>query len=427
MTTGQRVILALLALCVLAAVATGGTIYYRLSYFWALLFFGAWLWSVLSLRGIEFHRSARTLRAQVGQIFEERFEIQNDSSIPRLWVEIRDESKLPGSEGSRVITMIGRRQGRSYLARTRIVKRGVFPLGPTYLNSGDVFGIFPRQKRFNSGDSLLVYPMMVDIQSFPTPPGLLPGGEALRRRTHQITPNAAGIREYYPGDPLNRIHWMSTARRRRLMVKEFELDPLADIWIFLDSARNVQAEIPQPEQDYSLADFWQTIEKIALPPSTEEYGVSVAASLVRSFLRRGRAVGLVSAGQHLTLLSPDRGGRQLGKILEALALLRAQGEIPLRGLVETQVKHMTRGSTVIIITPSVLPQIALVVDYLIQRGLRPIVVLIDASTFGGVTGTEGLVGGIRAIGVPVRVVANGIEIGSALAQDGYKKPHIGRL
>jgi uncharacterized protein (DUF58 family) len=67
--------------------------------------------------------------------------------------------------------------------------------------------------------------MMFNIHSFPLPSGLLSGGEALRRRTHQITPNAAGVRDYAPGDPLNRIHWISTARRRRLMVKEFELDP----------------------------------------------------------------------------------------------------------------------------------------------------------------------------------------------------------
>ena len=37
----------------------------------------------------------------------------------------------------------------------------------------------------------LVYPMMSEVTSFPNPPGLLPGGEALRRRTHQVTANAS--------------------------------------------------------------------------------------------------------------------------------------------------------------------------------------------------------------------------------------------
>jgi uncharacterized protein (DUF58 family) len=413
--TGQRVVFALFLLSLIAGVATGGKIYYRLSVFWAILFFGSWLWANLMLRGLYFQRSARTNRAQVGQIFEERFEVQNTNLVPRLWVEIRDESSIPGSDGTRVLTMVEGRQGRSYLARTRLVQRGVFPLGPTILASGDVFGLFPVTRSYSAKDTLLVYPMMVEVRTLPNPPGLLPGGEALRRRTHQITPNASGVRDYYPGDPMNRIHWTSTARRNRLMVKEFELDPMADVWIFLDAYAGVQAALPKPPLDSQVGDFWKQTPTIPIMPSTEEYGVSAAASLVRAYLRRGRAVGLVAAGQQLTLMPPDRGGRQLGKILEALALLRAQGDLPLLGLVETQVKHMSRGSTVILTTPSVHHDISLSIDYLLQRGLRPVAVLLDASSFGGIAGTDRLSAEIRTLGVPVRVIKNGVNLEIALS------------
>ena len=418
MTTGQKVVLVLLALCLLAGLATGGRLYYRLSIFWAVLFFGSWLWSLFSLRGLQFKRSARTLRAQVGQIFEERFEVQNLNRFPRLWIEIRDLSTLPGTDGSRVLMMIRGRQGRSYLARVRLVRRGVFPLGPTVLATGDLFGLFPTEQAVEEKDSLLVYPMMVDIRGFPNPPGLLPGGEALRRRTHQVTPNAAGVREYVTGDPLNRIHWLSTARRGRLIVKEFELDPLADVWIFLDAAANIQASLPQAEPDTFARDFWSHSGKIPLPPSTEEYGVSIAASLVRDYLRRGRAVGLACAGQHVTLISPDRGGRQLGKILEALALTTANGKLPLRALIETQVKHMVRGSTVVLITSSSSREVALIGDFLLQRGLKPIVVLLDALTFGGPPGVEELAQSIKLIGIPYRLVKYDADLSAALS-DGY--------
>ena len=415
MTTGQRVVLILLALSVAAGVATGGKIYYRLAVFWAVLFFGNWLWAEYSLRGLRFQRKARTLRAQVGQIFEERYEVENLSRLPRLWLEVHDECSLPGADGSRVLTMIEGRNSRSYLARTRLVRRGVFPLGPTVLVSGDVFGMFHVSKSLPVKDSLLVYPMMVDIRDFPNPPGLLPGGEALRRRTHQVTPNASGVREYVTGDPLNRIHWVSTARRGRLIVKEFELDPLADVWVFLDAERSVQASLPQPRVTQETQDIWKRMVKVELPPSTEEYGVSIAASLVRHYLQRGRAVGFVAAGQHLALLSPDRGGRQLGKALESLALLRAEGEMRLRGLVEMQVKHMVRGSTVVLITPSVDKEVAITVDFLSQRGLRPIVVLMDAKTFGGVYGSEELSENIRVFGIPVRMVAKGSDLDVVLS------------
>jgi uncharacterized protein (DUF58 family) len=415
MTTGQKVVLILLAICLLAGLATGGRLYYRLSIFWALLFFGSWLWAIFSLRGLEFKRSARTLRAQVGQIFEERFEIQNINRFPRLWIEVQDRSKLPGADGSRLLMMIRGKQSRSYLARVRLVRRGVFPLGPTVLATGDLFGLFPREQVILEKDSLLVYPMMVDIRGFPNPPGLLPGGEALQRRTHQVTPNASGVREYVTGDPLNRIHWLSTARRGRLIVKEFELDPLADVWIFLDAAENMQSSLPQAEQDLYAKDFWSHSGKIPLPPSTEEYSISIAASLARDYLRRGRAVGLACAGQHLTLISPDRGGSQLGKILEALALTQAKGDLPLRALIEIQAKHMVRGSTVVLITSSSSREAALIGDFLLQRGLKPIAVLLDAATFGGPPGVEALEENIRLLGIPCRIVKNEADLSAALS------------
>jgi uncharacterized protein (DUF58 family) len=417
MNTSQRVTIILLALSVIAGVTTGEKIYYRLSYLWGFLLVGSWIWSHFSIRGLKLKRSARALRAQVGQIFEERFDILNQTWLPRLWLEVNDESNLPGSEGSRVLSMIDGRQGRAYLAPTRLIQRGVFPLGPTVLASGDIFGIFPASIRIPAQDTLLVYPMMVDVQLFPNPPGLLPGGEALRRRTHQVTPNAAGVREYSHGDPLNRIHWLSTARRDRLMVKEFELDPLADVWIFLDASQSVQYAQPRTPIDFKVQDLWQRNVKIDLPPSTEEYGVSVAASLVRDYLRRGRSVGLVSSGSFLTLIPPDRGGRQLGKILEALAIVRAEGEIPLRGLVEMQVKHMVKGSSVILISPSTQREMVIVAEYLLRRGLLPIVVLIDASSFGGSEESDDLVIQIRSMGIPVRLIKNGVALEASLADD----------
>ena len=102
MTSAQRVVFFLLAVSLVAGAVTGQPLYYRLSYIWVLLLFGSWIMSWLSLRGVQLRRTARTLRSQVGQIFDERYEILNTSRLPRLWIEVRDESSLPGSHGSHV-------------------------------------------------------------------------------------------------------------------------------------------------------------------------------------------------------------------------------------------------------------------------------------------------------------------------------------
>lgn len=414
MTTGQRVVLILLGFSLLGGVITGAQIYYRLAYVWLLLYLGNWAWAKLSLRGVRLRRIARTQRAQLGQIFEERFDIYNDSRLPRVWLDVKDESTLPGSLASQVFTQIGGKQGRTYIARTRLIRRGVYPLGPTLLISGDLFGMFPQKKSIPAEAALLVYPMLVEVQEFPGPIGMISGGDALRRRTPQITPNASGVREYAPGDSLNRIHWPTTARRDMLMVKEFELDPQAEVWIFLDADQNYAFSLPwEPQLD--IKPMWDQNLKIELPPSTEEYGASAAASLARYYLRGKRAVGFVSRGETPLLLPSDRGGRQLMKILEALAIWKQDGDLPLLGLIEAQAQNIPRGSTVILITASTNPEIVVSADFLLRRGLRPIALLLDASTFSGPDGTDLLSERFRLLNIPIRKIRCNEPLESSLA------------
>lgn len=410
MTTSLRVVLSLLGVCLLALAVTGSPVYARLSYLWGLLLVGNWLWSRLSLRNLSLRRRARIRRAQMGQIFEERFEIDNHSRLPRLWLEVRDRSPLPGSDGSQVLALIGGLEGRSYLARTRLIQRGVFPLGPTVLASGDPFGLFPVEREVPAGDSVLVYPKIYDVRVFPNPPGLLTGGEALRRRTPQATTNAAGVREYVSGDPLNRIHWLSTARRDRLMVKEFELDPLSDVWIFLDAERAVQSGLPYEPPTALDQGMWQTTQEVQLPPRTDEYAASIAASIGRYFLRQNRSLGFVANGQSYSTLPPDRGARQLNKLLEALSLLRAEGGMSISALATAEAQHLPRGSTVVLITSSMRNQVALTVDFLVRRGLRPVALLLDSDSFGGPAGSEALEAAVRALNVPVQRISCGDDL-----------------
>jgi uncharacterized protein (DUF58 family) len=410
-----RILLALLVLSLVAGAMSGNQLYYRLSYLWTLVLVISWGMSWTALRNVKLRRSARSLRSQVGLVFEERFEIINPGRLPRLWIEVRDESTLPGQRGSHVLTLIGGRESRSYLARTRLQERGVFKLGPTRLLAGDLFGLFPVERDFENEDTLLVYPLIFDVHSFPNPPGLLPGGEALRRRTPQITSNAAGVREYITGDPLNRIHWASTARRNRLIVKEFELDPLAEVWIFVDANQGIHSAKPYQKIEYDPQEFWRKRTRYELPPATEEYAVSIAASLARYYLQRGRAVGAVFSGHSLQILPADRGGRQLGKILEALALVRAVGTLPLQGLVEVQARHLPRGSTALLITTSAEKSEFQIADVLLRRGMRPVIVLLDSLTFGGYSESDKIIAQLQFLGVPVCKIAEGDDLSQKLS------------
>ncbi len=383
-------------------------LFYHLSILWAVLIVASYLWTYLSLRRLDVRRHARTLRQQVGQVFEERFEIVNLSRLARLWIDIRNRSDLPGAGGSRVLTWIGGSQSRSYLAYTMLYDRGQFALGPSELISGDIFGLFRIKRSIPSNISLLVVPYMVHLQNFPAPRGMLSGGRALRRRTLEVTPYAVGVREYSPGDPLKSIHWPTTARRERLMVKEFEQDPHADIWVFVDAQEKVQAALPSEKPQFKNDPIWWTHKQVdvVLPPSTIEYAASIAATVANYYIRLGWEVGLASAGAAQTILAADRGERQMGKILESLALLRAEGNLPLLGLVTVQAVNMPRGSTVVLVTSSTDKGVILAADELVQRRMQPVVVLIDPATFGGRSGSEEIESTLSAQGIPVIRVCN---------------------
>lgn len=395
-------------------------LFFRLSYFTAGLIVVCFVWAFFSTLGLDIKRNARYVRQQVGQVFEERIEIINQSNIVRLWVEIRDQSDLPGARTSKVISMLGRRQRRSYIARTLLLDRGDFKLGPTVITSGDPFGLFTFSRSIPNDKSLLVMPYWVHVDQFAQQPGFLPGGRALRRRSLEVSPHAAGVREYAPGDPLSRIHWKTTARRDRLMVKEFEQDPQADVWILLDGNRvsnyAQKKEGQQIFQDQFLV--WMRKYKLTLPVDTFEYSVCVAASLAEYYIRQGRAVGLGCAGQTYVALAAERGERQLSKIYETLALIRCEGELPLTGLVESQ-GHINRGSTAVVISAAGGEVIELSVSLLQKRDLRPVVVLVDQQSFGGWTNGMNTSGRIKARGIPTTLIRKDDQLSDVLVKPEY--------
>ena len=159
------------------------------------------IWSVLSIIGINLHRTTRASRKQVGEIFTETFEVINRSIIPKVWLKITDQAGLPGGAGSRVLSWVGGHQSRTYVAYSLLEERGWFNLGPSLIETGDIFGLYLTRKVFESKSRVLVIPYTVDIDAFPAPFGILPGGRALRQKTLEVTPYAAGVRELYLGIP----------------------------------------------------------------------------------------------------------------------------------------------------------------------------------------------------------------------------------
>jgi uncharacterized protein (DUF58 family) len=423
-SVGRVILLIVWLVGAIGAATTGAQVYIRLVYLSVLVLAVAWAWTLISLKGIRIKRRTRSLRASMGDIFTENFELINDSLIPHLWLEVANESTLPAAAGSRVITLIGSHENRIYIARTRLLQRGAFPLGPTLIVSGDPFGLFFNQIAFPATESLLVLPFIIPISEFHAHAGYLPGGKVIQRKSFDVTPHAAGVREYATGDSVKRIHWPSTARRNRLMVKEFEQDPQAQIWIFLDAQAWPQAALPY-EMPVLFEHSWSFAKRpeITLQPSTLEYGVSIAASLAHYFIAQKRAVGFVSAGPVYTVIPAERSQRQESKMLETLAFIRGEGSLSLAGVVSAHAGQMPLGSSVILITPTVSGDLLLAVDDLTRRNLHPQVILLMAESFGGRPGSEEIADKLDQRGVPVCRIACGDDLPAALSAFAQKSQY----
>lgn len=359
-------------------------------------------------------RKTRARRAQVGRNLDEAFIIRNRSIIPKLWLEVRDHSTLPSHRASHIVPALGSYGNHTWQVETPCLVRGEFQLGPVTLISGDPFGFFLSPRRLDAISKVIVYPATVPINQVHLPIGQISGGEAQRRRAHFITTNAAGVRDYAPGDSFNRIHWATTARKDRLVVKEFEIDPLVDIWLFTDFSASSLVEEPSLQRIEGTGTVIPTSQHI--PPSTEEYAVVIAASLAKYFIDSERALGFAAYTPHREIFQPEHGKRHLTQILQTLAVARSFSKYTLGQMLTLETPYFTRGTTLIIVTASLDAAWVTEAQILSRRGIRPMCILVDPYSFGGSTTADETIGLLRLAKIPTITVRKNDDLSAVLAQ-----------
>jgi uncharacterized protein (DUF58 family) len=389
-----EVLCVILVASLVPAFSTGFWLPFRLAYVILLALPLCFLWARLSLWGVHAEIQRATDRLQQGQPLSERISVQNRSWLSKLWLEVDEPSDLPGHAIRRVVSLRPR-QRRSWKAVSTCGRRGLYTLGRVTVTSGDPFGLFHFSKSFGRPQTVLVYPRPVELSGVRLPPAELLGEGPLRRPTHYVTSNAVSVRQYAFGDSYNRIHWPTTARTRELMVKLFEMDPAGDVWIVMDLEAKTQA---------GSAD-----------ESTEEYAVTLAASIASHFCQSSRSIGLMAFGQTLHLVSPERGLAQYVRILESLAMMRATGDVSLAQLLNQEGKRFGRHSTVVVLTPSTQDDWVLSLRVSAERGAKLAAVLIEPGTFGAERDSLVVFGALAAAGIHTSVVKRGGDLSTALA------------
>ncbi len=414
MPTRRIVVYLLIGSSLVAGLGTGRAFFFNLAFLFAGLLVIAYVWSFFAVRWLGIQRQTQARRAQVGRELGEAFVVKNRAIFPRLWLEVRDHSDLPAHHASHVVPAMAPRGTYRWYVQTPCLARGEFRLGPMTILSGDPFGLFLHPRKISATSSVIVYPATTTVHKFDMPTGVLSGGEAQRERTHFVTTNAVGVREYVPGDSFNRIHWRTTARRNKLMVKEFELDPIVDIYLMVDFSQASLYEHPQVQRLRGDGPVIPTSQ--SLPMSTEEYAVVIGASLATYFVGLNRSLGFMAYTPAREFHEAERGERQVNRIHQTLATARSKSPYTLAQMLTLETPYLARGATFVIVTASTDLNWVTEAQILSRRGIHPMAVLINPVSFGGSQSMREISDTLLVAKIPSITVNYGDDITAALGQ-----------
>ena len=204
--------------------------------------------------------------------------------------------------------------GNALIANLTITgrSRGTFPLGPGALTIPGPWKLIRRSLIYYLDDTISITPSMANAGRYrliAAQHRVRTAGQRVIRRRGAGT-SFANLRDYVPGDDPRRIDWKATARRHRLISREFTVEQGQTIMIAIDCGRMMtQLAGDRPRFEYALASAL-TLADIALSTG-DRVGLIVFDSLVRRYIAPTRAPGTLGAlrdaltGVTATMTEPD--------------------------------------------------------------------------------------------------------------------------
>jgi len=313
---------------------------------------GARIWSRLSLEDVMYERELPDHPVFVGDEFDIEIRITNAKPLPMPWLRVADlipiglevKDARTGRSNSRLALELRESINLAWYERVRMrysvkaLRRGYHQPGPAMLDSGDLFGMFPRNGQVaQPRDGVLVFPRTVELPDFDMPSGRPVGDNRAVSALWDDPNRPRGLRDYVPGDPIKTIDWKVTARLRRVLVRTF--DPSVTQYAVV-------------VMDVSTTNYLFT----GYSPRLLERAIVGAGSIVNRTMELGHRVGLVTNGVALRagtrmVIPPSAGPGQLGSIMEALAMIRPVAPERIARLLEREASWAVPfGATIVIVS-----------------------------------------------------------------------------
>ena len=170
-----------------------------------------------------------------GSPFRVQTVITNKSRLPISYLEITEifptvteipdgmpiQMKHDGIHVKNICRIRSRRRKRLTL-QTSISKRGVYSFRGASIEFGDFLGFREISKRINNQQDIVVYPEKLENRSLTDALASFCGDVAAKRWLIRDPILTVGCREYTGREPMKDIHWLQSAHRGDIMVREYE-------------------------------------------------------------------------------------------------------------------------------------------------------------------------------------------------------------
>jgi uncharacterized protein (DUF58 family) len=297
-----------------------------------------------NLRGLKVDRNL-PLRISAGDVLSVDLNLTNTRKKLGSWAVVVEEQiqreaangrnnhrRQPPLRPSVLFPYAPAGQSRKGVYRGRLVERGRYHLGPLRASTRFPFGLFSRTITLGESETLIVLPRL----------GRLTQGWAARRREALVGTDRRrqqpgnegdfyGVREWRSGDGQRLIHWRSSARAGKLVVRQFERPRSRDVAIVLDLW---QPEPHSPEH----------VENV-------ELAVSFAATVLADLCRKGGSnIFLGIANSKPECVGGPASSATMQWLMEQLALIEARADTSLPTLLAATLQQITDGTEVVLVS-----------------------------------------------------------------------------
>lgn len=268
-----------------------------------------------------------------GDEIEIEYRIKNKSRLSAPYIEIKSNITrlLTGKDIKSNVLSLRPQSGFTNRDTLVLNKRGYYQLGEIDVVIRDVFTFYSFHKSIKSNVSLLVYPEIINLSTMKIREDKKSGELLTDNSLFQDRNNISTIRDYREGDSIKTIHWRLTAKSDHAIVKEFENRVNTNAVIFLDN----EASLFKDDLDRRL----------------EDKLVDIALSIINYCLKQSLEVILETQNEGRYIRIEGNEKSDIKPFLEELTRFTGNGVLSMESLILPRLDTITKGSSLIIISP----------------------------------------------------------------------------